>query len=929
MVSISSTQTTTSKSTTTLNLTTDPLEIARQYRDLLGNVVPLGHDKNPIVAWKNGAKNWTEESQTDSDLAAMPWHNARGIAAVMGAVSNGLRVVDFDKQPDRATLDRFLNQLNIPTSYQWIVKTPGGGFHVELNAHGLTAPDDSAGGRVDRDGVHGGHIELRHDGILVTLPPSRHPSGGRYVFINGTPTAPPLEVDPADLIAAYDAITIKPAPKPAPVYDVPNVNLPSDASELLEVEYRVRAEIARHLEKRGSKEGYFCCPQDHGRDGKDFLFGVEPGSPIGGCQGKHAGELTRWTDLAEFLKIDVSQIARDVALERRPERPATSHSSRDSSSSRFPKGLPYTIDKWFSTAHRTIDGIENQSDVAALLYLWHEIPEAMISSDTWVKWGDLEQAGQQLERNPKRHLLETALTKAVSWGIVETVNSTDLQPVAPDDQEICENCNLINAERSIYRTQDSQIFFVSTLRANTRPTPLYRFKPWPEQLRAIVQRRRYHQREQAFKYDADTVQPEWGDLTEDQIAAWNDYRAPIYDADHQKALAQFDQQMEHLENSVAAIERGTNWVLILPPGDIGNARDYRILKGQARTAEQDIPRGKLARDLGVSKSTLARDYAAMRVIPIEQTKVVAAESVTDYQRDHGLVIREFDNGKVAIKTASLLRSVDRAGDEERAAFEALQQKQAEIRNLRSDREPDRVDALRTIKEHDPDLYPPPEKSLTIPNNYTDDHKRNQYKLFPLPADFPNYDPETGEVPQTIDELWRVGADWLLARDKRIPHEQTQHENAAYETQADQIITPETAQAESTAIHCDWGQDESATDSRFGRGVGSRSQRTDDSSDSRYDAHSNARQWLDGARDDAQRGENSSAERTLGVHDRVAIQKGTPAPPGAVCAVCGKSADRTLLDGYYCAAHAACSFEERYQLLSLHNQQYSQSPSRPS
>lgn len=92
--------------------------------------------------------------------------------------------------------------------------------------------------------------------------------------------------------------------------------LASDAGELEEVKRRVLAEIEKALVKRGKRPGYYNCPYgDHGPDGKDFLYDPATGM-IGGCQGKHAGQLRRWRDLAEHLGIDVTQIARDVRAER-------------------------------------------------------------------------------------------------------------------------------------------------------------------------------------------------------------------------------------------------------------------------------------------------------------------------------------------------------------------------------------------------------------------------------------------------------------------------------------------------------------------------------------------------------------------------------------------------------------------------------------
>ena len=93
--------------------------------------------------------------------------------------------------------------------------------------------------------------------------------------------------------------------------------LPRSHDEKATIEQRTRQQIAAALVKRGNRDGVYECPMDHGSDGKDFLY-LEAGT-IGGCQGKHAGMLTRWVDLARYLEIDVTQIARDVAAECAPK----------------------------------------------------------------------------------------------------------------------------------------------------------------------------------------------------------------------------------------------------------------------------------------------------------------------------------------------------------------------------------------------------------------------------------------------------------------------------------------------------------------------------------------------------------------------------------------------------------------------------------
>ena len=98
------------------------------------------------------------------------------------------------------------------------------------------------------------------------------------------------------------------------------VDLASDPVERDEVERRVRLEIAKHyLIKRGTKNpDEYNCPLPHGPRGKTFYFKTEAGGAIGGCQGKHAGQLTRWRDLADHFDDDmVRRIAAEVGREAR------------------------------------------------------------------------------------------------------------------------------------------------------------------------------------------------------------------------------------------------------------------------------------------------------------------------------------------------------------------------------------------------------------------------------------------------------------------------------------------------------------------------------------------------------------------------------------------------------------------------------------
>lgn len=113
----------------------------------------------------------------------------------------------------------------------------------------------------------------------------------------------------------------------------------TQTGEMDQVLERLKTAIAGVLVKRGGKPGYYDCPfPDHGPAGKDFLFNPETGQ-IGGCQGKHGGQLTRLVDLAQFLDIDVSSIARDVAKDARESRT----SDRRNGNGHKPEPLPVPI----------------------------------------------------------------------------------------------------------------------------------------------------------------------------------------------------------------------------------------------------------------------------------------------------------------------------------------------------------------------------------------------------------------------------------------------------------------------------------------------------------------------------------------------------------------------------------------------------------
>lgn len=182
--------------------------LAKKYHDLGINLLPTDQDKRPPelapekrLLWDR----WQVERQTTSDLARLPWHLADGLAGISGPVSDNLACMDFDKGDTARLVQVALAALGLPTGYAWTCRSGSGrGYHVWLRCPGLVLPDGK--GKLDRPArADFEHIELRWTGHYTLLPGS----AGRYAFLSGQwPDEAPAVVTPADLLAAYDLVTV-------------------------------------------------------------------------------------------------------------------------------------------------------------------------------------------------------------------------------------------------------------------------------------------------------------------------------------------------------------------------------------------------------------------------------------------------------------------------------------------------------------------------------------------------------------------------------------------------------------------------------------------------------------------------------------------------------------------------------------------------
>lgn len=215
-------------------------QLAQVYRGYGFNLVPLGPDKRPAETGilPNGKighffwEDWKDTAQTNERWAQIKkhswWTEVGGLAAVCGPISGDLLCIDFDTPKNRtdlvfpfAVVEQVLTALGLDGS-PWLVDSPRGGFHVWARCPGLQAEK----GKYDRPAVglpDGYHIELRWIGHYTALPGSQHPNGV-YQWHGDEPSAGPPVVGVDALLAAYDAVTAKEAPKIQPIPATPPTN---------------------------------------------------------------------------------------------------------------------------------------------------------------------------------------------------------------------------------------------------------------------------------------------------------------------------------------------------------------------------------------------------------------------------------------------------------------------------------------------------------------------------------------------------------------------------------------------------------------------------------------------------------------------------------------------------------------------------------
>ncbi len=163
------------------------LKAALEYHGRGWSVVPVKPGtKRPACRWLDFQHNRASEEQLRSWFDPAQGEHFEDIAVVLGDISGRLAVRDFD---EAGAYQRWAEDHREYAGLLPTVKTARG-WHVYL-----CLPEDSS----IKGTVNLGDGELRTDGGIVLVPPSRHPSGATYQWIIPLPQGKLLEIDPVEI----------------------------------------------------------------------------------------------------------------------------------------------------------------------------------------------------------------------------------------------------------------------------------------------------------------------------------------------------------------------------------------------------------------------------------------------------------------------------------------------------------------------------------------------------------------------------------------------------------------------------------------------------------------------------------------------------------------------------------------------------------
>jgi len=164
----------------------NPRDYAMALHSLGFNVIPV-HPTSKIAAieWKD----YQSKPMTLHQVASFDWFN-KNIAAINGP--NNLYLFDLDALMKQDLHFELLKHLGLDFEYKWSICTPGkgSGTHAWVRCEEklpllLAQKSVTYGKPLHHDGFD--HLEFRAHSCYTLLPPSTHPEGNTYQWMNGSP----------------------------------------------------------------------------------------------------------------------------------------------------------------------------------------------------------------------------------------------------------------------------------------------------------------------------------------------------------------------------------------------------------------------------------------------------------------------------------------------------------------------------------------------------------------------------------------------------------------------------------------------------------------------------------------------------------------------------------------------------------------------
>ena len=180
------------------------LQVALEYHRGGFSVFPIepGTKKPAVINGRRLAwEQFQQRRPTEEEIEVLFGQNdPGGIAVVCGKVSGGLIVLDFDGDEWDKAYDRFLRDFPKFEETRKVV-TGSGRFHLWLRCPDMP---ENLTRKVRKIEGTDAEVELRANRHYVLAPPSLHPSGNRYEFLDHNPILELLREELEEIVAWFE-----------------------------------------------------------------------------------------------------------------------------------------------------------------------------------------------------------------------------------------------------------------------------------------------------------------------------------------------------------------------------------------------------------------------------------------------------------------------------------------------------------------------------------------------------------------------------------------------------------------------------------------------------------------------------------------------------------------------------------------------------